>query len=84
MASKGQSGLKSVDVDPCQVRSTALGAFERTHGRTQEAMVERQAQSTRISCRNPSRPWQLFAVNGMPYVRPQITGAFERTTCVRM
>jgi hypothetical protein len=42
MASKGQSGLKSVEVDPCQVRSTALGAFERTHGRTQGAAVERR------------------------------------------
>jgi hypothetical protein len=36
MASKGQSGLKSEEADSCQVRSTALGAFERTHGRTQE------------------------------------------------
>jgi hypothetical protein len=27
------------EVDPCQVRSTALGAFERTHGRTQAAAV---------------------------------------------
>jgi hypothetical protein len=42
MASKGQSGLKSVEVDPCQVRSTALGVFERTHGRTQGAAVERR------------------------------------------
>jgi hypothetical protein len=42
MASKGQSGLKSVEVDPCQVRSTALGAFERTHGRAQGAMVKRR------------------------------------------
>jgi hypothetical protein len=42
MASKGQSGIKSVEVDPCQVRSTALGAFERTHGRTQGAVVERR------------------------------------------
>jgi hypothetical protein len=41
MASKGQSGLKSVEVDPCQMRSTALGAFERTHCRTQGAAVER-------------------------------------------
>jgi hypothetical protein len=42
MASKGQSGLKSVEVDPFQVRSTALGVFERTHGRTQGAAVERR------------------------------------------
>jgi hypothetical protein len=42
MASKGQSGLKSVEADPCQVRSTALGAFERTHGRPQGAAVERR------------------------------------------
>jgi hypothetical protein len=34
MASKGQSGHKSVEVDPSQVRSTALGAFERIHGHT--------------------------------------------------
>jgi hypothetical protein len=32
----------SEEVDPCQVRSTALGAFERTHGRTQGAAVERR------------------------------------------
>jgi hypothetical protein len=42
MASKGQSGLKSVEVDPCQMRSIALGAFERTHRRTQGAAVERR------------------------------------------
>jgi hypothetical protein len=32
----------SEEVDPCQVRSTALGAFERTHGRTQGVAVERR------------------------------------------
>jgi hypothetical protein len=32
----------SEEVDPCQVRSTALGAFERTHGRTLGATVERR------------------------------------------
>jgi hypothetical protein len=32
----------SEEVDPCQVRSTALGVFERTHGRTQRAEVERR------------------------------------------
>jgi hypothetical protein len=42
MASKGQSGLKSVEVDPCQVRSTALAAFKRTHGHMQGAAVERR------------------------------------------
>jgi hypothetical protein len=42
MASKGQSGLKSVEVDPCQVCSTALGVFKRTHGRKQGAAVERR------------------------------------------
>jgi hypothetical protein len=32
----------SEEVDPCQVRSTALGAFEHSHGRTQGATVERR------------------------------------------
>jgi hypothetical protein len=35
MASKRQNA-PSEEVDSCQVRSNALGAFERTHGRTQE------------------------------------------------
>jgi hypothetical protein len=32
----------SEEVDPCQVRSIAPGAFECTHSRTQGAMVERR------------------------------------------
>jgi hypothetical protein len=32
----------SEEVDPCQVRSTALGAFEHTLDRTQGAVVERR------------------------------------------
>jgi hypothetical protein len=32
----------SEEVDPCQVRSTTLGALERTHGRMQGAAVERR------------------------------------------
>jgi hypothetical protein len=32
----------SEEVDPCQVRSTALGAFEHTHGRMQGVAVERR------------------------------------------
>jgi hypothetical protein len=35
MASKRQNA-PSEEADSCQVRSNALGAFERTHGRTQE------------------------------------------------
>jgi hypothetical protein len=30
----------SEEVDPCQVRLTALGAFERTHGRMQGVAIE--------------------------------------------
>jgi hypothetical protein len=41
MATK-EKNAPSEEVDPCQVRSTALGAFERTNGRTQEAAVERR------------------------------------------
>jgi hypothetical protein len=56
MAKKEQNA-SSEEMDPCQVRSTALGAFERTHGRTQGGTVERR----------PSQPashasWQLYAV----------------------
>jgi hypothetical protein len=36
MASKGQSGLEVKKLVPAKVRLTALGAFERTHDRTQE------------------------------------------------
>jgi hypothetical protein len=39
MATK-EKNAPSEEVDPCQVRSTALGAFEHTHGRTQGATVE--------------------------------------------
>jgi hypothetical protein len=35
-----EKNAPSEEVDPCQVCSTALGAFERTHGRTQGAAIE--------------------------------------------
>jgi hypothetical protein len=41
MATK-EKNAPSEEVDPYQVCSTALGAFERTHGRTQGAGVERR------------------------------------------
>jgi hypothetical protein len=41
MATK-EKNAPSEEMDPCQVRSTTLGAFERTHGRTQGAAVERR------------------------------------------
>jgi hypothetical protein len=41
MATK-EKNAPSEEVDPCQVRSTALGAFKRTHGRTQGVAVERR------------------------------------------
>jgi hypothetical protein len=56
----------------------------RTHSLSHAGSSGRtQAQSALVSRGNPSQPWWLFAVDCMPYVRPQITGAFERTTCVR-
>jgi hypothetical protein len=72
----------SEEVDPCKcvrthlVRSNALTVARRSSGRT-------QAQSARFSRVNPSRPWRLFAVDHIACLRPQITSAFERTTCVR-
>jgi hypothetical protein len=74
----------SEEVDPCQVRSTALCAFERTHGRTQGAAVERR----------PSQPASHADALAGPggYLRStvwctfdyKITGAFERrpVTCL--
>jgi hypothetical protein len=41
MATK-EKNAPSEEVDPCQVRSTALGAFECTHGRMLGAAVERR------------------------------------------
>jgi hypothetical protein len=41
MATK-EKNAPSEEVDPYQVRSTALGAFKCTHGRTQGAAVERK------------------------------------------
>jgi hypothetical protein len=35
-----EKNAPSEEVDPCQVRSTALGALEHTHGLTQGAAVE--------------------------------------------
>jgi hypothetical protein len=37
-----EKNAPSEEVDPCQVRSTTLGALEHTHGRTQGAAVERR------------------------------------------
>jgi hypothetical protein len=41
MATK-EKNAPSEEVDPYQVRSTALGALKRTHSRTQGATVERR------------------------------------------
>jgi hypothetical protein len=68
MVSKGQSGHKSVEVDPSQVRSTAFGAFERTHGHTQGAAVERK----------PNQPASFIC--GRPYaLRSTINNRCVRT-----
>jgi hypothetical protein len=62
MASKGQSGLKSVEVDPCQVRSTALGAFKRTHGHTQRAAVERSVTPPKLALANQVESLAVYLV----------------------
>jgi hypothetical protein len=41
MATK-EKNAPSEEVDPCQVRSTTLSAFERSNGRMQGAAVERR------------------------------------------
>jgi hypothetical protein len=58
MATKEQNA-PSEEMDPCQVRSTALGAFERTHGRTQGDTVERrpsQPTSHTVALAGPRSP----------------------------
>jgi hypothetical protein len=58
MATKEQIA-SSEEMDPCQVRSTALGAFERTHGRTQGGTVKRrpsQPASHAVALAGPRSP----------------------------
>jgi hypothetical protein len=68
MATK-EKNAPSEEVDPCQVRSTALGAFERTHGRTQGAAVE---------CR-PSQPASHANALASPgvYLRSTVYPTFD-------
>jgi hypothetical protein len=67
MATKEQNA-SSEEMDPRQVRSTALGAFERTHGRTQGGTVERKPRQPTshavalASPRSPSLPACAVAV----------------------
>jgi hypothetical protein len=71
MATKEQNA-PSEEMDPCQVRSTALGAFERTHGRT-------QAPSARISgvaLAGPRVP-SLPACTVGSYLRSNVECTFE-------
>jgi hypothetical protein len=64
MASKRQNA-PSEEADSCQVRSNALGAFERTHGRTQE-------QGTN-AC--PAGPSGYLRSNARDYGRTQVQSA---------
>jgi hypothetical protein len=59
MASKGQSRLKVKKWIPAQVRSTALGAFEYTHGGTQE-------QWSNACLVSPSRPSSYLHLTEFP------------------
>jgi hypothetical protein len=84
----------SEEMVPCQVRSTALGAFERTHSRTQGGTVERrprQPASYTVALagpRSPSLPACAVAVicdrtwsahsNAYSSVRSNALPAFER------
>jgi hypothetical protein len=93
MATKEQIA-SSEEMDPCEVRSTALGAFERTHGRTQAGTVKRrprQPASHAVALagpRNPSLPACVVAVicsqmwsarsNAFSSVRSNTLPAFER------
>jgi hypothetical protein len=58
MATKEQNAPNE-EMDPCQVRSTALGVFECTHGRTQGGTVERrpsQPASHAVALASPRSP----------------------------
>jgi hypothetical protein len=93
MATKEQNA-PSEEMDPCQVRSTALGAFERTHGRTQGARSNAGPVSPRLTLvalagpRSPSLPACAVAViygrtwsarsNAYSSVRSNALPAFER------
>jgi hypothetical protein len=65
------------------VRSTALGAFERTHGRTQGAAVERMAQSAAYHAHTLAGPRGYLQSTVWCAFDCKITGAFERIACVR-
>jgi hypothetical protein len=93
MAKKEQNA-SSEEMDPCQVRSTALGAFKRTHGRMQGGTVERRPSQTASHAvtlagpRSPSLPACVVAVicgrtwrarsNAYTSVRSNGLLAFER------
>jgi hypothetical protein len=68
MATK-EKNAPSEEVDPCQVRSTALGAFEHTHGRTQGAAVEHR----------PSQPASHADTLASPggYLRSTVYSTFD-------
>jgi hypothetical protein len=68
MATK-EKNAPSEEMDPCQVRSTTLGAFERTHDRTQGAAVERK----------PSRPTSHTDALADPggYLRSTVYSTFD-------
>jgi hypothetical protein len=68
-----------MDMKNPEVRSNARNAFERRRGRTQSLRTN-AVQSARAS---RSRPWRFSAVDRVLYVRPWITGTFERMPCVR-
>jgi hypothetical protein len=68
-----------MDMKNLEVRSNASYAFERRCGRTQ-CLRTNTVQSARAS---RSRPWRFSAVDRVLYVRPWITGTFERMPCVR-
>jgi hypothetical protein len=58
MATKEQNA-SSEEMDPCQVHSTALGAFERTHSQTQEGTIEcrpSQLMSHAVALAGPRSP----------------------------
>jgi hypothetical protein len=78
LTSRIDQGSK-MDMKNPGVRSNAWNAVERRCGRTQ-CLRTNAAQSARAS---RSRPWRFSAVDRVLYVRPWITGTFERTYCVR-
>jgi hypothetical protein len=93
MATKEQNA-SSEEMDPCQVRSTALSVFERTHGRTQGGMVKRrpsQLASHVVALADPRSPSLLACAvavicgrtwsarsNAYSLVRSNTLPAFER------